>query len=419
MMISIAWVIVLCLLAGALAYGFQEARRRSAEARLRAENAELSRQLMQLTADNGGLEQSRANTERQLAEQKLWIEQQTQLLHERLSVTAARLLEEKSKSFTEVNKRELDLLVSPFKDQLVEFRRRVDDIYANDSRDRIELREKIQSLTALNQSVAQQALQLTTALTISSKSTGTWGEMILKRVLEDAGLKEGREYKLQISIESAVGEDQRPDAVLFLPDDRQLVIDSKVSNKAWVEYCDSGDESLRAAALDQHVASIRAHMKGLMKRDYSSSPELKTVDFVLMFVPVEAALLAALAHDAALYGDGYRNKIIFVTPTTLLAVAKLVEGLWIVEKRKRSADEIAEAARKLYDKLVNFSDTFMAIGKALEDAETAFAKARGQFSEGPGNAVRLAERLKDLGVQPSAGKNFPHQLLAGNAEEAP
>jgi DNA recombination protein RmuC len=257
--------------------------------------------------------------------------------------------------------------------------------------------------------VALQALQLANALTINSRITGTWGEMVLRRVLEEAGLHEGREYRLQHSIEGSAGEDQRPDAILFLPEDRQLVIDSKVSNKAWVEYCDAKDEAARAQALAQHVASVRAHMKGLARRDYARSPELKGADFVLMFVPVEAALLAALAQDPALYGDGYRSRIIFVTPSTLLAVARLVEGLWIVEKRERSADEIAEAARKLYEKLANFAVSFLDVGESLASAGKAFNQARGQLSEGPGNAMRLAERLRELGVQPA--KSLPEELL--------
>ena len=389
MTVSIAWALVLCLVSGLLVYVLQEARRSAAESGL----------------------------QRQLLAQQQWLEQQTLLMHEKISATAARLLEEKSRSFSEVNKRELDHLISPFKEQLAEFRRRIDDIYANDTRDRIELREKIQSLTALNESVAQQALHLTNALTISSKSTGTWGEVILQRVLEDAGLREGREYRLQVSISGAAGDQQRPDAVLFLPDDRQLVIDSKVSNKSWVDYCEAPDAPRRALALAAHVASIRAHLKGLAKRDYARSPDLKTADFVLMFVPVEAALLTALSSDFSLYGEAYRAGIIFVTPTTLLAVARLVEGLWTVEKRQRSADEIAESARKLYEKLVNFSESFVAIGGSLDEARLAFNKARGQLAEGPGNAVRLAEGLKELGVRPAAGKSFPPQLLSGNREE--
>ena len=409
MAISIIESCALSAVAAVVVYAWQEARRRTLETRLRAELAAQAQELMRLTAENGALAEARDSLDRQRLDQKQWIEQQTRYLHDRLAATAAQLLEEKSERFTALNRRELDQLVTPFRDQLAEFRRRVDELHTHDTRERGELSARIESLTALNQNVAQQALQLANALTINNRVTGTWGEMVLRRVLEDAGLHEGREYRLQHSIESSVGEDQRPDAILFLPEDRQLVIDSKVSNKAWVEYCEAADETARSQALAQHVASLRAHMKGLARRDYARSPELKGADFVLMFVPVEAALLAALAQDPALYGDGYRNRIIFVTPSTLLAVARLVEGLWIVEKRQRSADEIAEAARKLYDKLAGFAVSFLAVGDALQTAEKAFNQARGQLSEGPGNAVRLAERLKDLGVQP--GKSLPEELL--------
>ena len=413
MQVPLSWLMTLGL--SALVYVGQEARRRALERRLRAELAAQAQELMRLVAANGALEQTRVSLDRQLEDQKQWIEQQTCFLHDRVAASASQLLEDKSARFAALNRRELEHLFAPFREQLTDFRRRIDELHTHDTRERGELSARIASLTALNQNVAQQALQLANALTINNRVAGTWGELVLKRVLEDAGLREGREYRLQYSIESAAGEDQRPDAILFMPDDRQLVIDSKVSNKAWVEYCDAADETRRSQALAHHVASIRAHMKGLARRDYARSPELRGADFVLMFVPVEAALLTALAHDPTLYGEGYRSGIVFVTPTTLLAVARLVEGLWVIEKRERSADEIAEAARKLYEKLANFAASFLGIGDALEAAGKAYHQARGQLSEGPGNAIRLAERLKELGVQPT--KSLPDELLKDSARE--
>lgn len=190
--------------------------------------------------------------------------------------------------------------------------------------------------------------------------------------------------------------------------------------KAWSDYCAAtSDEDAKADCLKLHLASLRSHLKSLASKDYSQSPDLNTVDFVLMFVPVEAALLTALQEDDSLYSDAYRAKVILVTPSTLMAVVKLAEGLWTLQKRKESADQIAEAGRKLYEKLTNFAQTFVDVGEAIEDSQRAFVKARGQLATGKGNAIGLAEKMKELGVTPGAGKGMPVGLLevAGGTEE--
>jgi DNA recombination protein RmuC len=367
-----------------------------------------SAEIAQLRAQAAALETERKGLEVRLAEQRSWIEEQTRFFEQKIGGIAGQLLEEKSRAFTEVNRKEIDAVVSPFKEQLKEFRERVDSIYASDTRDRGQLHEQILQLTSLNQAVSHQAEALTKALTISSKATGDWGEMILQKILEDSGLREGREYTLQHTVEAEDQSLQRPDAVIFLPEDRQVVVDAKVSNKAWKEYCAADDES-RAERLAEHLASLRAHIRELSARDYPRSPDLRTVDFVLMFVPVEAALLAALAHDESLYTEAYRAKIILVTPSTLMAVLKLIEGMWVFQRRKESADKIAEAGRKLYDKLTTFSGTFLEIGEAIERTHATFERARGQLATGKGNAIRLAQKMVELGVGP--GKVMPPRLV--------
>jgi DNA recombination protein RmuC len=367
-----------------------------------------SDELANIRAQAAALDTARQGLETRLAEQKSWIEEQTRFFEQKITGVATQLLEEKSRAFTEVNRKEIDAVVSPFKEQLKEFRERVDSIYASDTRDRGQLHEQILQLTTLNQAVSQQAQALTKALTISSKATGDWGEMILHKILEDSGLREGREYTLQHTVATEDESLQRPDAVIFLPEERQVVVDSKVSNKAWKEYCAADDES-REARLAEHLASLRVHIRELSARDYPRSPDLRTVDFVLMFVPVEAALLTALAHDETLYTDAYRAKIILVTPSTLMAVLKLIEGMWVFQRRKESADKIAEAGRKLYEKLTTFSGTFLEIGEAIERSHAAFERARGQLATGKGNAIGLAQKMVELGVSP--GKSLPRKLL--------
>ena len=195
------------------------------------------------------------------------------------------------------------------------------------------------------------------------------------------------------------------------------MIDAKVSNKAWTEYCSAPDEEAREERLEDHLASIRAHIRGLAARDYPSSPDLQTVDFVLMFVPVEASLLTALSRDGSLYTEAYRKKIVLVTASTLMAVIKLVEGTWAYQKRKESADKIAEAGRKLFEKLTVFSNTFVEIGEAIGKAQGTFERAKGQLATGKGNAIGLAQKMLTLGVTPAPGKAMAAELIQASDEE--
>jgi len=372
----------------------------------------------QVAAHAKALETQRDGLLAQLAEQKNWVVEQTRFFEEKVTTVTARLMEERSLALSEVNKREMDAVVLPFKTQLEEFRQRVDQIYTTETRERGQLHEQIVQLTNLNQTVSQRAEELTNALTITSKSTGDWGETIMKRILEDSGLKEGREYSLQHSIQGEDGERLQPDAVVFLPENRQVIVDSKASNKAWKEYCAATDDAGRELQLAAHIASLRAHIRGLSAKKYEASPDLHTVDFVLMFVPVEGALLTAFQHDEALYTDAYRSKIILVTPSTLMAVLKLVEGMWQFQKRKESADKIADAGKRLYEKLTTFANTFLEVGEAIEKAHGTFEKAKGQLSTGRGNAIRIAQQMVELGVGPAPGKLLPAELvqLAGDPE---
>jgi DNA recombination protein RmuC len=381
------------------------------------ENRQHTHDLAQLKAQAAALEEKRQGLETRLAEQKAWVEEQTRFFEQKIAGVATQLLDEKSRAFTEVNKKEIDAVVAPFKEQLKEFRERVDHIYVADSRERGQLHEQIRQLTELNQLVSKQAEDLTKALTISSRATGDWGEMILQRILEESGLREGKEYVLQHTVEGADEDLQRPDAVIQLPDGKHVVVDSKVSNRAWKEYCAATDEATREARLAEHLASVRAHVRELSSRDYQHSPDLKTIEFVLMFVPIEAALLTALSRDDLLFTEAWRAKVYLVSPGMLMASLKLIEGMWVYQRRKESADKIAEAGRKLYDKLKAFANTFEDVGDSIERAHGTFERARGQLATGKGNAIRLAEKLKKLGVSPGPGKVMPAALLELSGDE--
>ena len=363
------------------------------------------------------LQAERETNRGQLEKQEQWIREQTQHFEARVLAATAKMMEESGRTLTERNQKEVGAVVAPMKEQLESFRKRVDDIHTRDTHERGALKAQIEQLTSMNQAMSAQAQRLANALTVTSKSTGDWGETILEKILEDSGLRRGHEYDLQVTLAGRKGEPLRPDAVINLPESRQLVVDSKVSNKAWTEYCAATDEAEKEAKLREHLASLRAHIKSLSGKGYADSPELSTVDFVLMFVPVEAALLTAFTRDPDLYADAYRARIVLVSPSTLMAVIKLVEGIWNFQKRMESVDEIAEAGRKLYEKLTNFAQSFVNVGRAIEQSHEAYQQARGQLATGKGNAIKLAEDMKKLGVTPASGKQMPPQLLEPGHDE--
>jgi len=394
--------------------GAQRDRTSTAETSLQQSQAELRREHERAVLAERSLAVAREEVQRkdeELVELRRWVEDNQKLMEERVANTANRLLEEKAQRFTEHNRKEIDAIVTPFKAQLSEFRQRVDLIYQHDHQDRAQLKEQIVQLTALNQTVSRQAQELTQALTISSKATGNWGETILRKILDDSGLREGHEYRLQVALKSGDDADQRPDAVIDLPEQRQIVVDAKVSNKAWKDYCAAATDEDRQRSFAEHLRSLRAHIKGLADKDYTQAQGLNTVDFVLMFVPVEGALLEALSKDPQLYEEAYKRKVILVVPTTLLAVIKLVEGMWTVERRQRNAERIAEAGTRLYDKLVLFAESFEAVGKAIGGAQNTYEKAMNQLRDGRGSATSLAERMRKLGVTPGKGRQLPAQLV--------
>jgi DNA recombination protein RmuC len=387
------------------------------QARLEEQLQERSRLATSLDHAQLQLRTERETSQAQQQKQEQWIREQTQHFEARVLAATAKLMEESSRTLTERNQKDVNAVVAPFKEQLAEFRLRVDHIYAADTQERGTLKAQIEQLTTMNQAMSAQAQRLANALTVTSKSAGDWGETILEKILEDSGLRKGHEYDLQVTISGRNKESLRPDAVINLPESRQLVVDSKVSNKAWTDYCAATEEADKDAKLREHLLSLRAHMKNLSGKGYTDSPELSTVDFVLMFVPVEAALLTAFVKDPDLYADAYRARIILVAPSTLMAVIKLVEGIWTFQKRKESADEIAEAGRKLYEKLTSFAQTFVNVGRQIQQAGAAYEEAQKQLSTGKGNAIKLAENMKQLGVTPAPGKQMPPQLLQPDPDE--
>lgn len=326
---------------------------------------------------------------------------------------ANNILEEKTKRFTATNQQNIDGLLKPLKENIEKFHQRIEQ----DARDRVALEVEVRRLRELSDQVSREANNLATALRGNSKTQGDWGEMILETLLESSGLQKGIHFRVQEDFRTEDGGHVRPDVVLVLPDDKQMVIDSKVSLTAYANYveaADGADESVRKAALAAHVASVRKHIDELAAKSYQKLTEASP-DFVIMFVPNEPAFLVALQCDAKLWDDAYRKKVILSSPTNLFAILKIVDDLWRRDNQDRYALEIARQGGALYDKFVGFAESFLAVGDALGRTDKAYRTALGQLKEGNGNLVRRAESLRKLGVK--ASKKMPAALEPLDGDE--
>lgn len=324
------------------------------------------------------------------------------------------ILEEKSRRFTEQNQTNLGQLLDPLKTRLQEFQSKVDQVYVQESKDRSALAQQVTSLLAMNQRLADEAKDLTQALKGSSRTQGDWGEIVLERILEAAGLRRDHEYTMQETIAREDATRARPDVILHLPGNRKLVVDAKVSLVDYGTYCSSTDEALRKHAANRHCASIKEHIRGLAARNYHRLPGLETLDFVILFVPIEPAFLLALETDNNLWVNAWEQNILLVSPSTLLFVVRTVAHLWKQEEQVRNVQQIAERGAELYDKFVGFVDDLSKLGARIEQTRTAYDAALDKLTRGRGNLVRQVEMLRALGVQPA--KRLPRQL-AQSAEE--
>lgn len=322
---------------------------------------------------------------------------------------ANRLLEEKSQKFTEQNKNNLDIILNPLKEKIKDFENKVEKAYSEENKERITLKTEIKNLFELNQKISEEANNLATALKGNNKTQGNWGEMILERILEISGLQKDVEYRTQFSTTNEEGKRLQPDVVILLPDEKNLVIDSKVSLVAYEQFINAENEDDRQRFLKQHLDSIRMHIKGLSEKNYTELAGVKTPDFVLLFIPVEASFAAALQGDPEIYNFAWDKKIVLVSPTTLLATLRTVSSVWKQEKQVKNALTIAEEAGKMYDKFVALTDDLLKVGKLIDDSKKVYADAMNKFIDGKGNLVKRAEDLKQLGVKTS--KNFNPQLL--------
>ncbi len=359
----------------------------------------------------------RAETElaaerRQSADKLATLQQTAQeaktVLSDQFKNLANEILEEKSKRFAEQNQQNLDILLKPLQEKLTDFRKQVDETYQSEARERFALKQEVEKLAGLNLRMTDETRALTNALKGESKTQGDWGELVLETILENSGLRKGEEYLVQDTQTISDGSRLQPDVVIRLPESKHLVIDSKVSITAYTRYIQADDDSIKTAELNSHVLSIKQHIQGLSAKNYQDLYGVGSIDFVLMFIPIEPAFLAAMRHAPDIYQEALKKNIVIVCPSTLLATVRTVAHLWRQEHQNRNAQEIARQCASLYDKFVGFVEDLDKVGQRLEQAQISYSDAVGKLKTGRGNLIRTAENVKKLGVKPN--KSLPSKL---------
>nr|WP_181463625.1 DNA recombination protein RmuC [Lonsdalea populi] len=391
------------LLHGQLAAGQEKLLQMTA---LRAECEQLNQELRALREANGAQEAELREVTIRLEETRLAAEEKQRLLinsEQRLSAQfenlANRIFEQSGRKVDQQNQLSLDRLLTPLREQLDGFRRQVQDSFGEEARERHTLAHEIRNLQQLNARMAQEAVNLTQALKGDNKTQGNWGEVVLSRVLESSGLREGHEYQTQVSIQTGSNGRMQPDVIVRLPHGKDVVIDAKMALVAYERYFNSEDDLDRRAALNEHLASIRSHIRLLGSKDYQQLPGLRSLDYVLMFIPVEPAFLLAIDRQPELITEALKNNIMLVSPTTLLVALRTINNLWRYEQQSRNAQQIAERASRLYDKLRLFVDDMTTLGQNLDRAQSSYHQAMKKVASGRGNLIGQAEGFRALGVE--------------------
>ncbi|MAK90238.1 MAG: DNA recombination protein RmuC [Oleibacter sp.] len=373
-------------------YGQQQQQDRAQLQALQQELTSVQRQL--------ATEREARTQEQRSSEEKLSLLQQgkEQMLKE-FEHLSQKIFEEKNRQFSEQSQKGLDSLLTPFKDQLEGLRKKVEDVYVADAKDRTELKTQIENLHKLNQQMTSEAHALTTALRGEKKMQGNWGEMVLETVLERSGLRKGEEYVREQVHQDDGGKTYRPDVIINLPEGKHIVVDAKVSLNAYTDYVNAEDDVQRDAALKRHIDAVRNHIRGLSEKAYQQLLGINSPDFVFLFMPVEPAFMLAFQQDEKLFNDAFEQRIVVVTPTTLLATLRTVASIWAIERRNKSTEKLAEQAGKVYDKLVLVVEKFEKVGNQLGTVQKSYDDAWNSMKTGRGNLLSQADTFRKLGVR--------------------
>ena len=350
------------------------------------------------------------NKQQQAAQEKLaLLSDAKEQLTKEFELLANRIFEEKNDRFNKSNQQALNATLNPLKEQLSSFRQKVEDVYDKDSKERVSLVAQLNQLKELNQQMSVDAVNLTNALKGDNKTQGNWGEVILERVLEESGLQKGREYETQVALKTQSGRQRKPDVIVRLPENKDIIIDSKVSLVHYERFCRSDDENERQTALDAHINSVRTHIKDLSIKDYENLEGVRTLDFVFVFIPVEPAFMAAFEHDPQMFKLAYEKDIIIVGPTNLLATLRTVQSIWRYERQNKHAEEIARQAGAMHDKFVGFIDDLNKVAQLIARAGDAHTSAMSKLSTGTGNLISRTLKLEKLGAK--VKKTIPDNVL--------
>lgn len=391
-------------------------------AELEREHRALADQVQALNAQLGSAREEGArlraslDAETRKAEEKLKVLGDARdALADQFKNLANQIFDEKGAKFVQQNQATLDQMLKPLGERLREFQAKVEETYDKESKQRFSLQHEVQRLLELNTRLSQDATNLTNALKGDSRTQGVWGELVLETILEASGLRKGREYDAQVSLDTDEGGKLQPDIVVHLPDKKHVVIDSKVSLTAYEAYVSAADDETRRQELARHVASVRRHVGGLAGKSYPDLYGLESLDFVLMFVPIESALTLVAQGDEKLFLEAFNKGVMIVSPTTLLISLRTIAGIWRYEYQNRNAQELVRQCTAMYDKFVGFVDDLEDVGKKIDLARSSYDSAYSKLKTGKGNLIRQAERVRDLGLKPS--KALPQQLTDAATED--
>lgn len=365
--------------------------------------------VIDLSADLSRAQTESSNLLEKLGSQKAELDELHKKLTEQFQNIASKILNDSSQLIQQQHKQKLEDVLNPLKERIQEFEKKVDTTHKESIKDTQSLKEQISALQKLNQTIGEEAKNLTTALKGQAKTQGNWGELILETLLEKSGLVKGREYTVQEIITGEEGKRYYPDVIIHLPEKKKIIIDSKVSLIAYERFCNAPDETQREAALKEHIGSLRKHIKELSAKNYQNVEELLSLDFVLMFIPIEPAFSVVVSSDMALFNEALEKNIVLVTPSTLLATLRTISNMWKQEKQNRNALEIAKEGGALYDKLVGLMNDLIDLGNRIKQTQSSYEEAMKKLYTGSGNLLSKAENIKQLGAKTT--KTMPQPLL--------